>query len=142
MHRELARCQRHQSSFALIMLDLDHFKAINDRHGHGIGDAVLASTAARLSAKLRTTDLLGRWGGEEFLCLLTQTDPLAALQKAETLRQALEGQVVDLPGAALEVTASIGVAVYRPGQTLEAIIDAADQALYRAKRAGRNQVCS
>ncbi len=142
MNRELARCQRHQSGFALIMIDLDHFKAINDRHGHGIGDAVLAATATRLSTKLRSTDSLGRWGGEEFLCLLTQTDPQAALQKAEALRQALAGQVVDLPGANFEVTASIGVAVYRPGQTLEEIIDAADQALYRAKRAGRNQVCS
>jgi diguanylate cyclase (GGDEF)-like protein len=141
MHRELARCERHHSSFALIMLDLDHFKSINDRYGHGIGDAVLTDAAARLSTQLRSTDLLGRWGGEEFLCLLTQTDPLAALQKAETLRQALANPAVNVPGAALEVTASIGVAVYRPGQTLEEIIDAADQALYRAKRAGRNQVC-
>jgi len=142
MTRELARCQRHRSSFALIMLDLDHFKAINDLHGHAIGDAVLTGTAARLGANLRSTDLLGRWGGEEFLCLLTQTDPQAALHKAETLRQALVGPIIEVPGATLEVTASIGVAVYRPGQTLEAIIDEADQALYRAKRAGRNQVCS
>jgi diguanylate cyclase (GGDEF)-like protein len=142
MTRERARCERYQSSFGLIMLDLDHFKAINDRHGHGAGDSVLTASAARLREQLRPTDFLGRWGGEEFLCLLTHADSDAVNQKAEAMRLSLENSPMDVAGVAIEVTASIGVATYRHGQSLDELIEAVDRALYRAKASGRNRVCS
>ncbi len=141
MGRERARCERYRSSFGLIMLDLDYFKAINDRHGHGVGDAVLVAAAERLREQLRPTDFLGRWGGEEFLCLLTHATGDAVAQKAEAMRRSLEAATIDIAGKRLEVTASVGVAVYQPGQSLDELLEAVDRALYRAKASGRNRVC-
>lgn len=142
MIREQARCERYQSSFGLIMLDLDHFKAINDHHGHGVGDAVLIEAAARLREQLRPTDFLGRWGGEEFLCLLTHATREAVYQKAEAMRRSLERSGMDIAGLSVDVTASVGVAINREGQGLDDLIETADRALYRAKEAGRNRVSS
>lgn len=142
LHREQARCERHGGSFGLIMLDLDHFKAINDQHGHAGGDQVLVSAARSLRELCRPTDHVGRWGGEEFLCLLSQTDPASLQQKAEALRRHLQDTPVPLPGASLQITASIGVACHQPGLSLQALIEQADAALYRAKDAGRNRVCA
>lgn len=142
MGRERARCERYRSSFGLIMLDLDYFKAINDRHGHGVGDAVLVAAAERLREQLRPTDFLGRWGGEEFLCLLTHATGDAVEQKAEAMRHSLEAAAIDIAGTRLEVTASVGVAVYQPAQSLDELLEAVDRALYRAKASGRNRVCS
>ncbi len=142
MIREQARCERYQSSFGLIMLDLDHFKAINDRHGHGVGDAVLIEAATRLREQLRPTDFLGRWGGEEFLCLLTHATREAVYQKAEAMRRSLERSGMDIAGLTVDVTASVGVAMYRASQSLDDLIENVDRALYRAKESGRNRVCS
>ncbi len=142
MGRERARCERYRSSFGLIMLDLDYFKAINDRHGHGVGDAVLVAAAERLREQLRPTDFLGRWGGEEFLCLLTHATGAAVEQKAEAMRRSLEAATIDVAGTRIEVTASVGVAVYRSSQSLDELLEAVDRALYRAKASGRNRVCT
>jgi diguanylate cyclase (GGDEF)-like protein len=141
LHRERARCERHGGSFGLIMLDLDHFKAINDAHGHAGGDQVLLRAARCLREHLRPTDHVGRWGGEEFLCLLSPADATGLRLKAEALRRQLQDTPVPMPGETLRITASLGVACHQPGLSLEALIEQADSALYRAKRAGRNRVC-
>ena len=125
----------------MILLDLDHFKRINDTYGHGVGDAVLVAMADRLRAHVRPSDSLARWGGEEFLCVMAHVDDASLLAKAEDLRRALaEAPLVQEPKA-LTVTASIGVAMFAPGQTIDETIDRADQALYQAKHGGRNRVC-
>ena len=122
---------------ALLLIDIDHFKQINDHHGHDMGDAVLCRLVAAVSARKRSGDLLFRTGGEEFVLLLPQTTPEAALRVAEDLRLRLS-QAELMPGQA--VTVSIGVSALAPGQTAEAWIKAADVALYAAKRQGRNRV--
>ena len=133
----LARCARAGQAAAVVMVDLDRFKSINDRHGHPAGDAVLRATATSLRAGLRAGDLPGRLGGEEFVLLLPDADLAAAAATAERLRAALT-QDVPHPGAGA-VTASFGVAPVEAG-ALEAALAAADQALYRAKQGGRDRV--
>ncbi|WP_194165263.1 GGDEF domain-containing protein [Deinococcus terrestris] len=122
----------------LILLDLDHFKGINDRHGHNVGDAVLAQAAARLRGALRGTDTVGRWGGEEFLIVLPGADAPGASQVAERLRREIGASPFAEAGP---VTASLGVAEARPGDDLDRWVARADVALYRAKAAGRDRVC-
>lgn len=141
LESEKARAGRHGERFGVILLDLDHFKSINDTYGHGVGDAVLVAMADRLRAHVRPSDSLARWGGEEFLCVMAHVDDASLLAKAEDLRRALaEAPLVQEPKA-LTVTASIGVAMFAPGQTIDETIDRADQALYQAKHGGRNRVC-
>jgi len=122
---------------ALLLIDIDHFKRVNDRHGHDAGDLVLCRLVAAVNARKRQGDLLFRTGGEEFVLLLPQTPRDAALQVAEDLRQRL-GEAELLPGQA--VTVSIGVSTLQPGQTGQAWVKSADNALYEAKRRGRNRV--
>jgi diguanylate cyclase (GGDEF)-like protein len=125
----------------VVLLDIDHFKAINDSHGHGVGDQVLQGFAQRLAALVRDTDLAGRWGGEEFLLLLPHHQTDEAVQAAERLRQELATMTVALPcGAPLSVTVSIGVARFEPTDTPEGVVARADRALYAAKAQGRDQV--
>lgn len=122
----------------LILLDLDHFKGINDRYGHNAGDAVLAQAATRLRERLRGGDTVGRWGGEEFLIVLPGADAAGAEQVAERLRR----EVGTLPFPEVgPVTASLGVAQAEPGDDLGRWVARADAALYRAKVAGRDRVC-
>jgi diguanylate cyclase (GGDEF)-like protein/PAS domain S-box-containing protein len=121
--------------FALVLIDVDHFKRFNDDHGHQTGDEVLASVAHTLSGRVRKTDLAARYGGEEFAVLLTDVDLTGALAVAEQLRAAIE----HMPGAH-PVTASFGVVLAEEGATAASLIAAADAALYAAKRAGRNRV--
>lgn len=134
---ELARCRRNQASMALLMIDLDNFKGINDNYGHPVGDRVLIDFVARIKPLLRQPDRLGRFGGEEFLALLPETSLAEAGLVAERLRAMIESRAGDLPGC----TASIGISVNQPGDDgLDDIITRADDALYQAKRAGRNRV--
>jgi tRNA (guanine-N(7)-)-methyltransferase len=134
---ELARCRRNHGIMALLMIDLDHFKAINDTHGHPVGDRVLVDFVARVKNLLRQPDRFGRFGGEEFVALLPETPLNEARLVAERLRAMIEANTADLP----RCTVSIGVSVSRLDDAgLDNIITRADAALYQAKRAGRNRV--
>ena len=136
---EFGRWQRYGHGFALLMLDVDHFKQINDQHGHAAGDRVLVQVVASLGHALRTVDRLGRYGGEEFLVLLPETSVEGARLAAERMRLAVAGRAAahGLPAC----TISAGVASVQPGDTaLDAVLARADAALYRAKRQGRNRV--
>ncbi|MCP2083534.1 UNVERIFIED_ORG: diguanylate cyclase (GGDEF)-like protein [Methylorubrum zatmanii] len=127
---------------AILLADIDHFKAINDTYGHDGGDAALVGFAERLRGVMRKDDLVARWGGEEFLVVLDQADATAAATVAERLRKSAAGQPFTVNGAAVTVTASIGVAVVAAGEErIDAALSRADAALYAAKRAGRNRVC-
>ena len=141
--RHLAEPVRHERfgpCFGIILLDVDHFKQINDTRGHGAGDAVLVAVADRLRHHLRAQDVLARWGGEEFICLMGDVDAAALWTMAERLRSTLAATPLLPPPGELSATASLGLALCRPGDNLEDMIDRADQAMYRAKRAGRNRV--
>lgn len=144
---ELSRAIRTHSPLAVAMLDIDHFKRVNDTHGHLTGDAVLAALSATLRGLLREYDIIGRFGGEEFAVLLPHTDIAAAEQITERLRAKL-AEISITPGTGsntetpLQVTVSIGVAALAHSRRdLDELIAAADTALYRAKAQGRNQVC-
>lgn len=140
--RELARAERQDSHFALLMLDLDHFKGYNDSHGHDAGDALLAQFGAQLSQMCRGEDIACRFGGEEFTVVLVDIDEANALARAEAIRAATAQIELRHRGQRLPTpSVSIGVAMYpRDGRTPEELKRAADQALYRAKRGGRDRV--
>jgi two-component system cell cycle response regulator len=135
--------RRHQRPLSIIMCDLDHFKEVNDTLGHGAGDRVLEEFGQRVKDTLRTTDLAGRIGGEEFLLILPETDLEGALLLAERMRTAAGGLPFQLALGPRQVTCSLGVAQRGPGdRDAGALLARADGALYAAKRAGRNQVVS
>ena len=136
---ELSRSRRHKRPLCILMGDLDSFKAVNDRYGHDIGDKVLQETARTFAAALRSEDLKVRWGGEEFLAMLPETDSPGAAAAAEKLRSIIEQTIFEVAGNSIHVTISIGLAEER-GEDPEAAIRAADQALLEAKRKGRNRV--
>jgi diguanylate cyclase (GGDEF)-like protein len=136
----LARQQRFGERFALLVFDLDHFKQVNDRHGHGVGDDVLRAAARALSGELRPFDRLFRIGGEEFAAIVSGSDGDAARLTAERLRQAVASHPVTVDGSVIEATVSVGVAIASTGSRAETLIQDADAALYRAKVAGRNRV--
>jgi len=137
----VAELRQAQRELAVVMIDLDHFKSINDRHGHAAGDAVLRRATTILRQQLRTDALLARYGGEEFLALLPVHDLPAARRVAERMRVALaEAPWPTLADAGLRVTASFGVALLGPDETLQQAVVRADEAMYRAKAGGRNQV--
>jgi two-component system, cell cycle response regulator len=128
-------------SVAVLLLDLDHFKGVNDRYGHLTGDAVLQAAAGRIASIIRSSDCLARWGGEEFAILAPGTEADEASALAERARAALADTPVKVEGVVIELTTSVGVAVAGgPTQTSDGLLDAADEALYGAKRAGRNCV--
>jgi len=130
---------RHASPLTAILIDIDHFKALNDNQGHLAGDRVLRNLGQMLKSSLRTSDIACRWGGEEFLVVLKNTDLTSALPIAETLRQ----RVADMPAADAEsVRISMGVVAWQVGETIEALLERADVQLYRAKQEGRDRVCS
>jgi diguanylate cyclase (GGDEF)-like protein len=139
--RELARADRHGATVAVAILDLDHFKAINDVHGHIVGDQALVMAARVVGEGLRRVDVLARYGGEEFVVLLPDTDAEGARAVAERCRERLAAMPLVSGGAAVTVTASFGVAATRGlGARAEDVLRAADEALYKAKREGRNRV--
>jgi diguanylate cyclase (GGDEF)-like protein len=145
---EVARCRRLQGACAVLFVDLDHFKRINDTWGHRAGDAILHEIGNRLRSTLRQKDFVGRYGGEEFAIVLVDVDRDLAQQAAERMRAAVADQpcfweVEETQSVApIAVTTSIGVAVYQlHGESREALIEAADRAMYHAKHSGRNRVC-
>ena len=138
---EIARAERLGTPLTLVVADLDDFKMINDRHGHAAGDDVLREFAAVLKATLRGSDLAGRWGGEEFLLLLPGADAAGGALLADRIRAGLaERSFLGRDGAVFRVTCSFGVAQFRPGDDERELFSAADRALYRAKRKGKNRV--
>ena len=140
---EMRRARRSQLPMALIVFDLDHFKAINDRYGHLAGDAVLGAVGGRMNAVLRGSDLKCRYGGEEFLILLPDTPSQGAQRVAETLRREIEANAIPWNDEMLRVTASFGITAITPGEMDPlAAIARADEALYKAKQDGRNCVRS
>ncbi|MCD5995630.1 diguanylate cyclase [Pseudomonas sp. CDFA 602] len=140
---EFARHTRYGSNAALVMLDIDHFKTVNDSHGHQVGDKVLRSIAALVHSRVRTVDVAGRYGGEEFAVLLPDTDKAGALLFAERLRKAVEESEFLHESHSIRCTISLGVAdLSTPTTDYTSLIEWADQAMYAAKRKGRNQVCA
>jgi diguanylate cyclase (GGDEF)-like protein len=138
---ELLRSQRYEHAFALLMLDVDHFKSVNDTYGHKWGDQVLKAIVAKSLKTLRDTDLFGRIGGEEFAIILPESEAEAALEVGERLRQALSEISISSDKGSIKITVSIGLAMMEAGNdTLEAILERADAALYKAKQAGRNKL--
>ncbi|MBI2299246.1 MAG: sensor domain-containing diguanylate cyclase [Armatimonadetes bacterium] len=128
-------------TFSLLMLDLDHFKSVNDRYGHPAGDAVLREVARHLVIAVRDDDLVARYGGEEFSVILSRAEAAAALQVAERIRTSIEAMQAVHEGQVIQITASVGVATFQEGCLSAAqILNAADQALYQAKSTGRNRV--
>lgn len=140
LEEQLQQAAAGGQSFCLAMLDLDHFKAVNDSHGHLIGDAVLKVFAELANSTTRGTERVGRFGGEEFLAIFNSTSLAAGAAASERVRHAIESH--DWSGLApgLRVTVSVGVAVYKPGDRVETLLQRADAAMYRAKANGRNQV--
>jgi diguanylate cyclase (GGDEF)-like protein len=134
---ELQRSMRFGQPFSIILIDLDHFKQVNDVHGHQVGDLILIEAAKILAVNTRKTDTIGRWGGEEFLVICPQTDAAGVAKLAESLRRKMEQQVFPVIE---KVTASFGVTTYRPGDQEKDMVSRADAALYAAKRDGRNRV--
>ncbi|MDE1165152.1 MAG: sensor domain-containing diguanylate cyclase [Pseudomonas sp.] len=138
----LHEAERENQPLSALLLDLDHFKALNDGHGHLAGDAVLQGFARVLRYSLRQSDIICRWGGEEFIVLLKGTQASDAAQIAEKIRQQTEQSLFHYHGVALSVTTSIGQTGLQAEDTLHNLISRADKALYRAKQSGRNRVCS
>ncbi|TVP87299.1 MAG: diguanylate cyclase [Pseudomonadaceae bacterium] len=137
---ELARCERHGHALSLALLDLDHFKQINDQYGHSVGDQVLQSFTQLCQQHLRASDRLARFGGEEFVILLVDTNSQAAIRLMQRLRQSTHQLQPDSSLAELIVRFSAGVTQWQSGDTLDSMIRRADRALYQAKDAGRDQV--
>jgi diguanylate cyclase (GGDEF)-like protein len=141
LERSVARQDRQGGSFVLLLLDIDHFKRLNDTFGHPAGDAALRNTAQLLERHLRKSDLAARYGGEEFAVILASTDRAGGLHLAEKVRSTVEGGHLVFDGARLSVTVSVGMAVWpEDGREAAALVAAADRALYAAKQAGRNRV--
>lgn len=139
MAREVSLALRHKQPLAAMVIDIDWFKKVNDRHGHAIGDAVLRSVARVIAAELRGDDLLFRFGGEEFVVLLRGTRLEGALVAAERIRAAVESATCACEGKDIQVTVSVGVATLGE-ESSEHLFDRADHALYQAKQQGRNRV--
>ncbi|RZI80824.1 MAG: sensor domain-containing diguanylate cyclase [Rubrivivax sp.] len=139
LNSEGHRTDRSQGQFSLCLIDVDHFKSINDQLGHGAGDEVLRSLSSVVAAGLRETDVVARWGGEEFLVLFTDTSCEDAAQVIERIRQRLRDSVVSSVAPDLRVTFSAGVTTYQVEEPIMATIERADQALYQAKATGRNR---
>lgn len=138
--REIAMTRRNGQPSALLVIDIDHFKRVNDKYGHSAGDSVLVETARQLKHNCRESDSIFRFGGEEFVVLLSQTDENGAFAIAERIRNAIDSMAVQYGTQVIHTTASIGVACLNRGEGLHAWFDRADRALYLAKQAGRNRV--
>jgi diguanylate cyclase len=139
MRRELARAQRYSTKLCLALLDIDYFKSINDSQGHGVGDEVLMGVGRTILASIRESDFPARWGGEEFLLLMPNTDLEGAVVCCERIRASVASRV---SCAGKPVTISIGISLHNPGEAVETTLARADQKLYEAKNTGRNRLAS
>lgn len=131
-----------QVMMALVMLDLDHFKSINDQYGHNTGDRVLKEIARVMNTALRSRDIIGRWGGEEFILLLPHSDLEDAVQVTERLRLKIKQHKIDFQGTSITVTSSFGVAMVQALDNIESAVERSDALLYLAKQEGRDKVCA
>ncbi|MEO9061137.1 MAG: diguanylate cyclase [Nitrosospira sp.] len=139
LQKELVRAERWRTPISVIMVDLDHFKQVNDTYGHSTGDALLCEAASRICALLRPSDRAGRYGGEEFLIIIPNCARDDALNLAERIRRSISEKPVDIESESIFMTISLGVATHG-GEDAATLIGVADKALYRAKKAGRNRV--
>jgi diguanylate cyclase (GGDEF)-like protein len=137
LDHELKRCKRSKAPLCLLMLDIDHFKEVNDTWGHSIGDQVLKELVQTIVKNLREADILTRWGGEEFIVLTPDTDRQGGLALAERLREAVSEHAFPKVGS---VTISLGLAQHEEEDTADSLISRADRQMYRAKDKGRNRV--
>jgi two-component system, cell cycle response regulator len=142
VEEEITRARRHGRELSVLMLDIDHFKKINDTHGHLTGDSVLRALASLLQKRLRPNDKLGRYGGEEFCAILPETSLENAALIAEELRALVAGTPFRAESLEINVTISIGAGALREGMIATDLYQSADKMLYQAKRTGRNKVCS
>lgn len=140
MEQEHRRCVRSGHTFCLAVLDVDHFKDVNDRHGHAGGDEVLRTLAREMQSALRMSDVLSRWGGEEFVVMLSDSRAALARGGVERLRERVLGLRFEIDGRPLAVTVSAGLAEHHAGETTAQTLERADRALYEAKAQGRNRV--
>jgi diguanylate cyclase len=140
LDHEISQWQQHGNTLSLAMLDLDHFKRINDNYGHLAGDKVLKIIAGVLRKRLRETDFIARFGGEEFVLLMPATEAVAGAKLLEKLRAFIEACPFHFKGEPVTITLSIGLTAFKAGEHSDLVLKRADQALYRAKHAGRNQV--
>ena len=141
MKEEFGRHRRYARRLTLVMFDIDHFKSVNDNHGHLCGDYILKSVAGAIAGRIRITDCLARYGGEEFSCLLQETDFAGGMLLAERFRRQVEEMDHSYKGTLVKVTISLGVSELTEADTLEQFVKRADEAMYRAKTGGRNRVC-
>lgn len=140
IRREISLAARSTKSLSLIFFDIDHFKFINDTYGHDCGDITLASSAKRIKESLRDSDMVFRYGGEEFVILLSDTDANAAEMLAERIRASIEHHTIAYGMETIKITASLGVSTLQGSDTIESFVKHADEAMYIAKKNGRNQV--
>ena len=143
LSQEFSRFKRSQKEYALIMIDLDHFKSINDQHGHSVGDQVLIEVTERCKDNIRVHDIMARLGGEEFCILLPYTDSNQAKKVAERLREKIEIKPIIVDGLRVKVTISVGISLVSTGdEDGHQAMERADQKLFQAKESGRNQICA
>ena len=142
LHREISHAQRNDTRLALLVMDIDHFKRVNDKYGHIVGDCAIRAIANMASTCKRDSDLLFRYGGEEFVIIMRDTDLDGGSLLAERIRNHIETQSCTCSGAELDITVSIGVSDLQDHDSPVSLFARADQALYSAKRNGRNQVCA
>jgi diguanylate cyclase (GGDEF)-like protein len=140
IQREMSLAQRYGKSLTVLFLDIDHFKDINDTHGHDCGDVALTSVANCIKKSMRTSDMLFRYGGEEFVILLSETNLAGAEHVAERIRRSIESHTLSYDMSTLKVTASLGVSALRADDTVDTFVKRADGAMYKAKNNGRNRV--
>lgn len=141
-NEEIIRSKKFNLKFSFLMVDIDHFKDFNDRYGHLVGDAILREVSKTIKENIRQIDSVGRYGGEEFIIILTETDKNGARFAAERIRQSMEARRIKVYDEELKVTISIGISTHpEDAQELPSLIEKADRALYRAKQSGRNRVC-
>lgn len=139
MERDIGLAQRHQYPVSVLVIDIDHFKTINDTHGHSAGDKVLRATARTIQKELRLTDPAFRYGGEEFVVILNKTALKGALGLAERIRQHVADNALQITGKTIFVTLSVGIATVEPSDDMTSLFERADRALYQAKCSGRNR---